>query len=81
MLENKTARQLRDWNDQEREGWILKESPDAASNLQGQSVEWIIKAYNPSSGGGPYLADCGSVLFTNAEAGTSGGEMLGTTGA
>jgi len=56
-------------------------SPDSASDLQGQSVEWIIEAYNPSSGGGPYLADFGSVLFTNAVAGTSSGEKLGPTGA
>jgi hypothetical protein len=56
-------------------------SPGSASDLQGQSVEWIIEAYNPSSGGGPYLADFGSVLFTNAVAGTSGGEKLGPTGA
>jgi hypothetical protein len=79
VLENKTARQLRDWNDEEMEGWILRKSPDAVSNLQGQSVEWIIEAYNPSSGGGPCLGDCGSVLFTNAEARTSSGEMLGMT--
>ena len=55
-------------------------APSSSSHLGGQNAEWIVEDYE-SNGSLVPLDNFGTVVFTQASAGTAAGTTVGLTGA